>query len=356
MGGKSSSSAPAPDPNIGAAQRELSALATEQWNYFKNTLYPDIKASIDRQETRDADQWGVMKDIQTKQLEQSTKAYERYEQGAIPAMEKLKADADQYDEAGYREQLAGQARSDVATSFQNQREQESMRQRMYGVDPTSGVAQSNSQALGVQEALMSAAAANQVRTAAKEIGLQKQANVYNMYAGLPAQANANTQLGIGAGQAGFGMGQATVGNATSGAASYNQAAGTAMQGWNSVGQLGVQKYQADVNAYRSQQEANAGMFGGFGKLAGIALETGLSKGGWMLAGSDVRIKDKISKIGELPNGITLYSFEYKPAYQADWGYGPQVGVLAQDVEKIMPDAVHLHPAGYKLVDYAKVMA
>lgn len=280
MGGKSSASAPAPDPNIGAAQRELSALATEQWNFFKNTVYPDLKLAGDRQEARDADQWEVMKDVQTQQLEQSAKAYERYEQGAIPAMEKLKADADQYNEAGYREQLAGQARSDVATSFQNQREQESMRQRMYGVDPTSGVAQSNSQALGVQEALMSAAAANQVRTAAKEIGLQKQANVYNMYAGLPAQANASTQLGIGAGQTGFGMGQATMGNAATIGNAYNQAAGTAMQGWNSVGQLGVQKYQADVGAYKAQKEQESGMWGGLGNAVGAGLKLYGASQGW----------------------------------------------------------------------------
>ncbi len=51
-GGKGGGSAPAPDPNIGIAQRELSALAKEQWEEFKTSIYPDLKAAAAKQEER----------------------------------------------------------------------------------------------------------------------------------------------------------------------------------------------------------------------------------------------------------------------------------------------------------------
>jgi len=269
-GGKGGSSAPAPDPNIGLAQQEMANLAKQQWQMFTTDIYPEILKQSRSQETRAEDQWAIAKDTQKFQLEQAKKAYERYEGGAIPAMEKLKADADQYNEAAYQEKLAQQAAADISTQFENQRQQTAMRQRAYGIDPTSGVAQGNVQSMGVQQALAGAAAANQVRTAAHELGLQKQANVYNMYAGLPAQGNANTQIGLGAGNQGFSINQSALGNFATTAGTLNSSTGTGMSGWGSIGQLGVGKYNADVSAYNADQQRQ-GMFAqGLGSALGSA--------------------------------------------------------------------------------------
>jgi hypothetical protein len=60
-GGKDGGSAPAADPNIGIAQRELSKLATEQWEEFKTTIYPDLKASAATQEARVQGQYETTK-------------------------------------------------------------------------------------------------------------------------------------------------------------------------------------------------------------------------------------------------------------------------------------------------------
>ena len=49
--------------------------------------------------------------------------------------------------------------------------------------------------------------------------------------------------------------------------------------------------------------------------------------------------------------IGLYLFDYKPEYRDQWGHGRQFGVMADEVEKVMPEAVCLHPDGYKMVDY-----
>jgi hypothetical protein len=50
--------------------------------------------------------------------------------------------------------------------------------------------------------------------------------------------------------------------------SMNQANTGAMQGWGQVGQLGVQKYNADVNAYSATQQANAANAGALGSTIG----------------------------------------------------------------------------------------
>lgn len=266
--GKSSVSAPAADPNIGIAQREMSALAKEQWSKFTTDIYPEMLKQSQQQESRANEQWDMTKGVSQFQLEQSKKATQRYEEGAIPAMEKLRADADKYNEAAYQEQLAQGARADITSAMENQRGQQEMRQRAYGIDPTSGTAQFQSNAMGANQALMEAQAANQTRQAAKDLGLQKQANVYNMYAGLPAQANASTGLALGAANQGFQTGQAALSNFGATGGALNAGASTAMSGWNNVGQLGVGKYNADVSAFNSQNQANAASSAGFGSALG----------------------------------------------------------------------------------------
>jgi hypothetical protein len=52
------------------------------------------------------------------------------------------------------------------------------------------------------------------------------------------------------------MGQSALGNFGSTSGAMNAAAGTAMQGWNSVGQLGVAKYNADIANYNAQAQNN----------------------------------------------------------------------------------------------------
>jgi hypothetical protein len=143
-----------------------------------------------------------------------------------------------------------------------------------------------------------------------------------------------------------------VGNAAAVSGVSNAATQTAMGGWGQVGTLGVQKYQADVGAYQAQQQAEGQGMAGLGSLAGQLGSVALKS---YMGGSDINIKQDINKIGKLDNGFPLYSFQYKPEYQDVWGHGFIIGVMAQDVEKVLPDAVSIHPDGYKMVDYGKVL-
>lgn len=67
--------------------------------------------------------------------------------------------------------------------------------------------------------------------------------------------------------------------------------------------------------------------------------------------SDQTAKQDIVRIGNHPLGIGLYLFDYKPEFRDRWGHGRQFGVMAQEVETVMPEAVCVHPDGYKTVNY-----
>lgn len=67
--------------------------------------------------------------------------------------------------------------------------------------------------------------------------------------------------------------------------------------------------------------------------------------------SDRAAKENIVRIGNHPLGIGLYLFDYKPEFREQWGHGPQFGVMADEVEVVMPEAVCTHHDGYQMVDY-----
>lgn len=73
-----------------------------------------------------------------------------------------------------------------------------------------------------------------------------------------------------------------------------------------------------------------------------------------VGGSDRRMKEGIVRVGMHPLGIGLYLFRYRPEFQARWGAGRQFGVMADEVETVLPEAVETGPDGYRTVDYAKL--
>lgn len=68
--------------------------------------------------------------------------------------------------------------------------------------------------------------------------------------------------------------------------------------------------------------------------------------------SDPMLKQNVVRVGDHPLGIGLYLFDYKPEYRDICGHGRQFGVMADEVELVLPEAVTVHPDGYRTVDYA----
>ena len=84
-----------------------------------------------------------------------------------------------------------------------------------------------------------------------------------------------------------------------------------------------------------------------------ASNSGSNEGsGGRMTASDIRLKQNIVRIDNHPLGFGVYLFDYKPEFQELAGRGRQFGVMAQEVETVMPDAVVTYPDGYKRVNYA----
>jgi len=101
-------------------------------------------------------------------------------------------------------------------------------------------------------------------------------------------------------------------------------------------QMGYNAQMGDFNSRVAQQaNFNSGLMG----LGGAAIM------------SDIRTKENIKHLGWMPNGLPIYEYEYKPEWKEIAGYGKFVGVMAQEVEQVMPEAVMTRPDGYKMVNY-----
>jgi hypothetical protein len=103
-------------------------------------------------------------------------------------------------------------------------------------------------------------------------------------------------------------------------------------------QMNYNAQMGDFNAKNAaQQNFNSGLMG----LGGAGI----------MAFSDIRMKENIKQIHWLPNGLPVYEFEYKPEYKDRAGHGKFVGVMAQEVELVQPEAVITNADGYKMVNY-----
>lgn len=101
---------------------------------------------------------------------------------------------------------------------------------------------------------------------------------------------------------------------------------------NIVGNLGGQ-----FGSSAATQQNNPGLLGILGAAAPI-----------LSLFSDRRLKTDIRRVGETDDGLPVYTFRYKAG-------GPvQMGVMAQDVERVNPEAVSVHESGFKMVDYGAV--
>lgn len=92
-----------------------------------------------------------------------------------------------------------------------------------------------------------------------------------------------------------------------------------------------------------QQQSGGGLFD--------ALTTAAMIGSRFMP-SDVKLKTNIKKIKQLDNGINVYSWEWNEIGKKIAKNIPSIGVLAQEVQKIIPEAVMKHADGYLRVNYA----
>lgn len=101
-------------------------------------------------------------------------------------------------------------------------------------------------------------------------------------------------------------------------------------------------YNAANQQYQTQVGANNAMMGGLFGLAGTVGTAGIKY-------SDRRLKRLISRIGRLSNGMGLYRYQYV------WGGPFEVGLMADEVALVKPEAVSHDAQGFAMVDYGKAL-
>lgn len=106
-----------------------------------------------------------------------------------------------------------------------------------------------------------------------------------------------------------------------------------------------QNYQNQMARYNAKQQARSQGLGSLFGLGGSVLG-GMASAGTLF--SDARLKERLRRIGTTAKGIPTYTFNYLGDRVK------QIGVIAQDVLKVIPDAVTRHPNGFLMVDYGKV--
>ena len=347
-------SAPAADPNIGIAQLKLAEISKEYLESWKTEVWPSMKEATLKQEARADEQFALDKAMQEKQIAAADVAMKEYQEKGTPLREDIYKQAEEAGGASDQEKQAALALGDVKSQFGVQAEGQKRQMQAYGIDPTSGKYQGANRTAGVMEAATSAAAATKARDAATQLGWAKKMDAAALAQGQFGNQASSTGLALGAGSQALGAGQTTIGNYGALGSSMNQANMGAMSGWGQVGSLGVQKYNADVNAYNAQQQANAAGSAGLGSLVGAGIG---AVGSYYTGGaaasmkySDIRMKENIKVEGKTSTGVNIYSFEYKPEFKEVAGYGRYIGVMAHEV----PEAAVKHESGYMMVDYSKV--
>jgi hypothetical protein len=99
---------------------------------------------------------------------------------------------------------------------------------------------------------------------------------------------------------------------------------------------------AVMNQWQQNQAATGTTLSGLG---------GLFKGiGAISSLSDIRAKEDVRKIAETADGLGIYSFRYKGSPKTE------IGLIAQEVQAVKPQAVHERPDGFLAVDYGEALA
>jgi hypothetical protein len=219
--------------------------------------------------------------------------------------------------------------------------------RMAGIEQSRGL-------MGQGYQMRNATSANRVAglTNTRNMGIQddsvnwgRMMDVAGLYRNLPGASQGAYGLAANAGNSAVGNsmqpGNQLLSGAAQGAGMQQTGAGQQITGLN-----GVLNAQSAYNNMLAQNNANSG--GALGAVAGLAGSAMQAYGTYagMAAMSDRRLKEKITLVGkDESTGLNLYEFNYigEPERYR--------GVMADEVEKVYPEAVEYSPRGYAKVNY-----
>lgn len=271
------------------------------------------------------------------ELMQMAREDRQYQMETFRPLEKgLVADAEKFDTEAYREQLASQAQADAARAFGTAQGMSNRDLARRGINPNSGASMARSNQNMLALASMQTGGATGARQQAEQLGYARKLDAAGLGRGLSGAS-------LGAYGAATGAGSAGVNTAMAPGNQYMQGMSS---GASTIGS-GLQMQQAGLTSILGNQ---ANLYGqkmnAQGEMYGAMLGAGATLGAAAIA-SDRRLKENIKLVGrDERTMLPLYEFDYKGGDGRTF-----VGVMADDVEKVYPEAVLEMSNGYKAVNY-----
>lgn len=324
--GKSSTSAPAPDPKIGESAVKQ-AETGEQWLSFAKDAFAfsqERQADLDALTTRVTEQ---QLGLATDQANWAREDRQRYKDVYQPIENQFVEEASNYATEDRQTEAAAQARGDVQTAAANARATMERNNAAMGIDPRSGRAAGVQATTGMNVTLAEAGAANAARQGVRDKGLALKADVVNLGKGLPATAAAGAAGSVSASGTALSGSQASNAQALSAPSIVSQGYSGAMQGYAGMGSTLNTQYGLQLKGWEAENQMRAQSMSGIGSfLGGIA---GLA---WT---SDEKAKHDID---DVPEGAALDAIGNMPV--TEWTYnegegdgGRHIGPMAQDFQR-----------------------
>lgn len=329
-GGKGGSSAPPPDPALIAAQ-------IKSMGFQDDAIQAIMKQSADLAPVQKEQlQFGLDSSKTAYNQSQEDRTWMLNRRGSLSGLQDtLVKDASDFNTAARTDQLVGEAQADVASGFSSARDQQTRAMSRMGVNPNSGKALAIGNQTTIAQAAATAGVSNKARTAARAEGYALTDRASNALAGYPAMASTATGAGAGYGSNGITIANTGLAGLNSGNLS---AAGVAGQmGTNATGMFNAQ------GNYKNNADQVAASNDPFAAILGAGAQLGAA----YIGKSDRRLKQDIVAVGQdARTGLVLYEFSYisDPAHRF-------CGVMADEVEQVMPEAVIYNAAGFASVDY-----
>lgn len=324
MGG-GSSSAPAPDPQIGAAAMKQAKLGAEWLEVAKG----QFGVANERQAALDKLTSQVTQSQLTAQNQANTWASEdrgRYKSVFQPMQDAFIEKANSWDSADNQAKAAAEAKADVMNASAQAGQTRQRQMSAMGINPASGRFAGVERSADTATALASAGAQNNARTTLKNQALGLQADAINMGAGLPSQATQALGLGVN-------TGNSVVGNNINTNQAWNMGNNilqsgysTAMQGYQSQANTLNNLYGNQISAYQAQNAADSSS--GFGSILG---GVGALIGNFLPSDENIK-EDKRPARGvlEAVKSMPIEEWTYKPG---EGDGGRHIGTYAQDFQR-----------------------
>jgi len=112
------------------------------------------------------------------------------------------------------------------------------------------------------------------------------------------------------------------------------------------------KLQIEAAKYAAGKKAQSDQTNAFFNAVGLGL-------GAYFGGSDIQLKNDLKRVGTNAQGLGLYTWNWNKEAQKldiDVAQTPSgYGVIAQEVQRVLPEAVLVHEdTGYLMVDYSQI--